>query len=78
MPEEVEKHPSYGAIRISRPSGGDGKLLMSPLRHPHHVSITISEAELVRESLVDRHHAGKELVTIDMSDSPITYPGSSR
>ena len=70
MPEETcEEHPSYAAIRLTRVSGGDGKLFMSPLRHSHRVALTISRASLHRDHSWDRHHSGlQHIVEVEMSE----------
>lgn len=62
-------HPSYGAITVTRRSGGGGALFGSPFRHQHFMSITISRAELHRSLANDRHHSRRELIEISLSEA---------
>lgn len=65
-----EKHPSFGMIRFSRRSGGDGKLFGSSIEHCHTVSVTISQAEHIRDDLkYDRYMPDGDIVEVEMSPS---------
>jgi hypothetical protein len=44
-PRTIEKHPSYGALNISRVSGG-ARLFDSKFRHQHFVKLSISGAQV--------------------------------
>ena len=69
MTEETTKNPAYGFIRMSRVSGGSGRLFMSPLRHENRISITIGEAEHVRSLNTDAHYAGRQIIEVQMSEA---------
>lgn len=63
-----ESHPSYAIIRVSHPSGGDGRLFGSPLLHDHRVSIEICEASIERSHSEDRFFAKNQpMIRVEMS-----------
>lgn len=64
----VDKHPSYAVIRVTHPTGGNGRLFGSPLLHDHRVAVEICEAESIRESSEDRVYAEKLLIRVEMSE----------
>lgn len=69
MTEDKSRHPAYGFIRMSRVSGGSGRLFMSSLRHENRISITIGEAEHVRSLSTDEHYAGRQIIEVQMSEA---------
>lgn len=69
MSEETTTNPAYGFIRMSRVSGGTGRLFMSPLRHENRISIIIGEAEHVRSLNTDAHYARREIIEVQMSEA---------
>ncbi len=68
MGGEVHTHPAFGAIRASRVSGR-ATLHGSEFNHQHYVSVTICNASFRRSLSNDWPHAGKELISVDMSES---------
>lgn len=69
MSEETTTNPAYGFIRMSRVSGGSGRLFMSPLRHENRISIIIGEAEHARSLNTDTHYAGRQIIEVQMSEA---------
>lgn len=67
MEDKIFKHPSYGQIRITQTSGGDGNLYGCSVKHHAKIRIAICESELVRKLNTDWHHAGEEIVVVEMS-----------
>ena len=63
------EHPSFGIVRISRVSAGKGvSLFDSPFKHHHFVTLTVCEASKYRALNADHPHAGRELVSVSMSE----------
>lgn len=63
------KHPAYGLVRVSRPTGTDRKLFGSDLKHGSTVSIEFSYAEedrMLNKSWI--HERGK-ILEIEMSEA---------
>jgi hypothetical protein len=67
MKDKIYKHLSYGQIRITQTSGGNGNLYGCSVKHHAKIRITICESKWVRNLNMDCHHAGEEIVTVEMS-----------
>ncbi len=62
-----ETHPAFGVAVVTRGSGTPRSLFQSDLRHNETISLSIHEAERIRDLNHDWVHPGRELVEIEMS-----------
>lgn len=62
-----ERHPSYGAVSVTRVQGNNQTLFNSEVRHQHTIMLTVSTASRKRDLHSDYIHAEEELVSIVMS-----------
>lgn len=62
-----ETHPAFGVAVVTRSSGTPRSLFQSDLRHNETISLSIHEAERIRDLSHDWVHPGRELVEIEMS-----------
>lgn len=67
--KEVQTHPSYGMIGVSRISGGNLVLNGSDFIHNRSIAIRIKYGELLRDSASEHHYAGSEIVEVYMSEA---------
>ena len=67
--EEKIKHESFGTLHVSRRSGGDGRLFGSPLRHQHHMAITLKTASMSRSLSNDWIFSDKVVAEVEMSEA---------
>lgn len=67
MSEKVEKHPSYGAIKVSRVSGTT-HLFGSNVEHQHFIEVSIDRAQLHREISHDWLFGNEEIISIWMTE----------
>lgn len=67
--QDDERHPSYGAIEITRISGGDPNMFMSDVPHEYRLALRIKEAKK-RRSLSDDHHLTpvESIIEVEMSE----------
>lgn len=67
---EMESHPSYGCVQISRRTSTAGvPLFMSDLQHNHIVNITINTAEKNRAFHSNCHFQKDQIISIMMSEA---------
>ena len=62
-----ETHPAFAVVSVTRSSGTSRSLFQSDLRHQETITLSISEAERIRDLNHDRVHPTKELIQIEMS-----------
>lgn len=62
-----ETHPAFGVAVVTRGSGTPRSLFQSDLRHNETISLSIHEAERLRDLSHDWVHPGRQLVEIEMS-----------
>lgn len=62
-----EKKDYMGAIRVSRVSG-QANLFASDVQHQHFIEVTICEAEEQRNLSMNWLHAGREIISVAMSE----------
>lgn len=62
-------HESYGMVRISRYTGGNGQFFGSDLVHNGGISITISKAEKEVKYSSEWYHAQSEVVRIELTNN---------
>ena len=62
-----ETHPAFGVAVVTRGSGTPRSLFQSDLRHNETISLSIHEAERIRDLSHDWVHPGRELIEIEMS-----------
>jgi hypothetical protein len=62
-----ETHPAFAVVSVTRSSGTPRALFQSDLRHQETITLTISEAERIRDLNHDRVHPTRELIEIEMS-----------
>jgi hypothetical protein len=77
LDDTVFRHPAFGNICVSRPSGS-ATLFGSELKHQHYVSITINRAEKHRSLHRDWIFGKDTILEISMSESQwATFVASS-
>lgn len=62
-----ESHPAFAVVSVTRSSGTARALFQSDLRHQETITLTVSEADRIRDLNHDRVHPGRELIEIEMS-----------
>jgi hypothetical protein len=62
-----ETHPAFAVVAVTRSSGTPRALFQSDLRHQETITLTISEADRIRDLNHDRVHPTRELIEIEMS-----------
>lgn len=65
--EEKLEHPSFGVIRFSRINGNSGYLFGSEVQPNNFISLTISQAEEIRDLTNKKQYPRKEVVRVKMS-----------
>ncbi len=68
-PMEIHRHPAFGTITLSEPTGGDRVLFGSDLQHNHRIRIRVHAAYLERRKGGGEkiHQNGNALVDFEMS-----------
>lgn len=62
-----ESHPAFAVVSVTRSSGTPRALFQSDLRHQETITLTINEAERIRDLNHDRVHPTRQVVEIEMS-----------
>jgi hypothetical protein len=62
-----ETHPAFAVVSVTRSSGTPRALFQSDLRHQETITLTVSEADRIRDLNHDRVHPTRELIEIEMS-----------
>lgn len=62
-----ETHPAFAVVSVTRTSGTARSLFQSDLRHQDTITLTISEADRLRDLNYDRVHPTTELIKVEMS-----------
>lgn len=63
------RHPAFGAVRVTRSSGGSAVMFGSELNHQHQVRIVVTEAEMHRRHHEFVHHSGRTLLEFCMTET---------
>jgi hypothetical protein len=71
------KHPAFGVVQVSRPSGGHTTLMGSDFRHNFCVRFTISEADQFRSLSNTWTFPGRQLLEFEMSEAQFAHMVSS-
>ena len=70
---ELDAHPSYGMISISRQSwGGGGTLFGSKIKHNNIISLKISTAERSRDKYHDSYFSKDQIIEVLLSPAQFT------
>lgn len=64
-----EEHPAFGQISANRINGRGIRLYGSDFEHHNTIQITIYESYLNRGLSNDRHHNGKQLIEVELSEA---------
>lgn len=67
--DEKVEHPAFAQIRANRGFGGESALYGSDFVHRNVVTIEIHESMLSRGLSSDRHHEGRLLVKVELSEA---------
>jgi hypothetical protein len=70
--EKIDKHESYGMIKLGRTTGGQNNLFGSSIQHSNVIRLNISPAELHRGLGRDYYHPRGEIIEIEMSPTQFT------
>jgi hypothetical protein len=62
-----ETHPAFAVVTVTRSSGTPRALFQSDLRHQETITLSISEADRIRDLNHDRVHPTRELIEVEMS-----------
>ena len=65
---KVSRHPAFGQIRVTRPSGFTN-LCGSEMTHQHYIALEINRAEIHRDTGYDSFYPRKSIIEVIMSES---------
>lgn len=68
---EVQSHPAFGQISLSRSSGGSGALYGSDFDHHHRITLRVSTSTVRHRSGTDWYHGSHfaDILELDMSEA---------
>jgi len=71
--ETVERHESYGIVKISRASGGNRRMFGSSVRHPHYFTLSIYRGQRTAGEWGERFSTDGRVAIVEVCLSPAQF-----